>query len=222
MRLLLTILFSIVAIAAQAKEIKMGDVTLQLPIPDGYCEGDTSAAKEQAVYDVFRKSIEGIGNALLLYAVDCNELRGWRKSNGKQRIRRVANFQTNSLTAAASFDDSKKGCDDIRARGQAISDEGKGDMKKAIHAASKKRDLQEQTIFGVLEDDPTGCYVGLSNRTKMEDGFLSNQLKVVYMGVIKGRMIFGYFEKPFAGGKAEVEALLKEVKRSVAALKAAN
>jgi len=220
-RLVLSIVCMLAAAAAQAKDVKLGDVTLQIAAPTGYCELDPDAKTDKSFYQTSKATIEGIGNELLFLVGECGELRTWRA--GKTPLRRLMSFQTpkDRVTTGFSLADSKKTCDDIRTRGQQIGDEQKGSMESAVRAASKDNTFLGAKILGVLEDDPLGCFVGMVTRSTVKtESFV--QLKVIYVGSIKNRAVFSYLERPYREGTTNIQTVLDEAKGQTKALKAAN
>lgn len=209
------------AAVAQAKDVKMGDVTVRIPVPDGYCELDPAVKSDKSLIDVTKTATEGVGNALLLFAANCDELRSWRA--GKNPLRLIASYQTGQdrLTTAFSPADAKKTCEDLRGRGQQISEETRAEVEKAVRAASKERDFLGTKVLGVLEEDALGCYAAMVVKSKHQDNIFV-QLKVVYVASIKDRMVFNFIEKPYQDGAANVQDLLKDAKRYAAAFRAAN
>ncbi|MBV8839166.1 MAG: hypothetical protein JO000_21740 [Alphaproteobacteria bacterium] len=219
--LVVTMLYLLAVATTQAKDVKLGDVTLKLTPPDGYCELDPDSKTDKSFYQTSKATIAGIGNELLFLIGECGELRSWRA--GKTPLRWFVSYQTpkDRLTTSFAPKDAKEACDDIRARGQKIGDEQKGGMESAVRAASKDNAFLGVKVLGVLEDDAVGCYIGLVTRSKVgKDTFV--QLKVIFAGSIKDRAVYSYLEKPYQEGDANIQMLLGEAKRHTKLLKAAN
>jgi hypothetical protein len=213
-----------VAIAggAHAADVKMGDVTLNLIPPKGFCDLDASQASDKRLVDFVSQTVSKSGNDLTGISAECGELRDWR--SGKQRLlQRYSQYQMQSglRTSPFSVKEAKASCDQLRAEGQQLSDKSTVGINDKIHEANSKIDFQGQTFLGVLGDDPNGCFVGLFQKYKAETGTAITQINVFYAGSIKERQVFFYVWTPYRDD-ATVTGLFADMKGYVAALKAAN
>jgi hypothetical protein len=222
-RIALTILLSITTLAAAgAADVKMGDVTLKLPPPKGYCELSPGQAADKRLIDFVTTTVGKAGNDLTAISADCTELRDWR--TGKRRLlQHISQYQAQKTrrTTAFSVKETKEACDEMRAQGQQLSDRSSKNVNDYIHAANSKIDFQGQTFLGVLADDANGCFVGLFQKFKAETGDAVAQVNVFYAGSIKDRQVFFYVWVPYRDDST-VNALLAEMKGYTAAMKAAN
>ena len=67
-----------VSVGAAAKEAKVGNTSLQLPLPHGYCEMDPVLASDAHLFAGIHANLGKTGNRLLMLAADCAELKEWR------------------------------------------------------------------------------------------------------------------------------------------------
>jgi hypothetical protein len=221
-RFVLILLWLFPAVLAHAAEGKMGDVTLKLIPPKGFCELDPNERSDKRLIDFLNTTVSKVGNDLLAASADCGELRDWR--TGKlPLLQNISQYQVEHVrrTSAFSIQTAKESCEVVRKQGQALSDQGTKNVADKIHEANSKIDFQGQTFLGVLEDDPNGCYVGMFQKFKAETGAAISQVNVFFMGSIKEREMFFYVWVPYRDDST-VKSLLVDVKGYMAAIKAAN
>lgn len=220
---MLAVLCAAVTVAgAHAADVKMGDVTLKLIPPKGFCELDAGQASDKRLIDFVTTTVGKVGNNLLALSADCGELRDWR-SGKQQLLQRISQYQVQASrrTSAYTAKEAKEACDQVRAEGQKLSDRSTAGINDKIHEANKNIDFQGQTFLGVLGDDENGCFVGLFQKFKAETGAAISQVNVFYAASLKERQIFFYVWVPYRDDST-VNALLADMKGYTAALKAAN
>src|SRR5437868_536627 len=211
-RLVLALLWMVPALAAHAADVKMGDVTLRLNPPKGFCDLDASQASDKRLIDFVTATVGKVGNNLIGLSADCAELRDWR--TGKQRLlQRISQYQVQASRRNSAFTvkEAKDSCEDMRAQGQQLSDKSTAGINDKIHEANKNIDFQGQTFLGVLADDPNGCFVGLFQKFKAETGAAISQVNVFYAGSLKDRQLFFYVWVPYRDDST-VHALLADMK----------
>ena len=221
-RITLTALCLLPAFVARAADVQMGDVTLKLTAPAGYCELSSGQPSDKRMIDFLNVALAKGPNELLGVSADCAELRDWRTAKRKL-LEHFSQYQVEKARRSGSFtiEEAKSSCADMRAQGQKLSDDSTKNVNDNIHEANRKIDFQGQTFLGVLADDPNGCYVGLFQKYKAETGAQISQLNVFFAGSIRDREVFFYLWAPYQND-ASITGVLNLTQSHVAALKAAN
>jgi hypothetical protein len=209
-------------VGAHAENTAMGSVTLKLDVPAGYCALDTRQKADKRVFDVVSGSLARTGNDLLGMSADCKELTTFRGSKNYY-LQHYAQYQTQASQRAQSFgiEAAQDACKDLRTRGEQLAKDVVASANEAIHKAISTIDVQQQTFLGIVGDDPAGCYAGLFQTIKAEDGSIKRQVCVFFIGSIRDRELFVYFFAPYEND-ASLPALTKVSQDHLSKVKAAN
>jgi hypothetical protein len=87
------LLSCVLSVAATAADVRIGDVSLHLPPPPGYCEMDAVLASDTPLIARMHTTLTNTGNGLLAMSADCAELKEWREGR-KQALDHAAEYQT--------------------------------------------------------------------------------------------------------------------------------
>jgi hypothetical protein len=203
-----------------AAEARLGEVTLKLPPPSGFCELSESNASDKRMLTIIRDLLTKSGNKLLGYSADCQQLRDWR-ANKRQLLDDYAQYQA-SLTSLDKppTETVQQTCATLRAEGDKIHAEQKPDAKSRVEAALKKVKVNESTFIGVVAEEPNACFAGVIQQLHTEAGTDKTQLTVFAVTTVKNRTVFAYRFAVY--GPTSVDGLTAKLKNDVAALHAAN
>lgn len=221
-RIALVLAFALVPAFAQAADVQMGSVTLKLPPQAGQCEMTTGQASDARLIGMVTQAVTAAGNDLLALSADCDELKDWRTGK-RPLLEHTAQYQTQKSMRDKPFmpADALAGCADIKARGEQINQSVLQSTKEAVNKAAKSIDFQDQSVIGVMADDPNGCYVALLQKLKAETGKQIVQVNVFFLGSIKQREIFYYSIAPYVNDQSVSDLVAKE-QAHIAMLKSLN
>jgi hypothetical protein len=127
MRQMIQIVFFILAGVHMtvAKEVKVGETSVNLPPPAGFCELDEQKSADARLLESVGDLARGGGNELFAMDADCEQLSDWR--TGKRRLLDdFAQYQTSAsmidkLQPAAAEDAIKPVCATLRDAGREIA-----------------------------------------------------------------------------------------------------
>ena len=204
---------------ALAADASMGSVTLNLPLPAGYCELDPSQASDKRIIEAIRAAAPD--NDILVIAADCKEITDWRA--GKRLIEHMLQYQTARAARTSAFPvaGALSACNELRNQGEKINADQMSSIKENVKKAMSKVDFHGQTVLGVTGDDPNGCYTTLLQKFRSETGKEIVQLNMFFLGSIKDRLVYIYLMTPYESDRT-IDGLLSRHKANTAALKAAN
>jgi hypothetical protein len=224
MRRIIAILFAVCSFGrvAVAEQVTVGNVTLTLPPPQGYCDLDPRQASDARLLNLVGTALGA--NRLLAMSAECTQLSDWR--TGRRRL--LANYmQFQTLRAweysmpAPPAEVVKATCNQLRAQGERLSQQVGPEVQRRLESAMSTIRFGEQKFMGVVHEDATGCYAALLQRIRAETGEDIEQATISGITTVKGKLIYVYGFAPFAGGTV-VQGLLEQVKTSVGALQGAN
>jgi hypothetical protein len=209
--------------AAAAKDVKVGDVALELPLPPGHCELDVVQASDAPLVAAVHSRLRKIGHRLLNLSADCGELRDLR--NDKRRdLDHMAQYQTVANLEEGPLPDTpelvvKGYCDELRLRGDPSIAVLSPDARAT--RAFEMLKVNQGTFLGIIDEDKLVCYASLLEKSKTESGGEKAQVTVFAITVIKGKVISHYLYAPYAGSETVTPMLAKE-RATVGRLQRAN
>lgn len=213
------------AFAALAKEVKIGDASIALTMPAGYCELDGKNAADTRVLTATEKLVAGGGNQLLAFSAECEQLSDWRA--GKRRLLdNFAQYQTrvsliDKPLPVPPTEVVKQICAAGRTQGEKIVSVLAPDIHARIEETLRRVKMNETRFLGVLDEDSTACYAALLQKLQTEIGTDKAQIAVFATTIVKGKFVYFYLFAPYAGAET-VNATLTKVKSNVAALVGGN
>jgi len=207
---------------AHAADVQLGDVKLKLDPPAGECALDPGQASDKRMIDFLNTALGNGGIDLLGINADCGELRDWRTGR-LPLLKHFTQYQIAKTSRTTSFtlQDAQAGCARMKEQGAKLAGDSTTSANDSIHKANDKIDFQGQTFLGVMADDPNGCYVGLFQKYKAENGTNVSQLNVFFMGSLKGRAVNFYLWGPHENDSS-VATMLATVQAHIAKVKSAN
>jgi hypothetical protein len=219
-RIALALLCGLLPAAAYGADVSMGDVTLKLSAPSGYCELDPSQASDKRLMDAVQAAVPG--NDVLGISADCGELRDWR-SGRRPLLEHMTQYQTMKQARTIRFTpaNAQSACTDVKTKGDQINKDALPSIKENLSKAMKQIDYHGQTLLGVTAEDANGCFVTMIQKFKAETGTEVAQLNMFYMGSVKDRLVYLYIMAPYQND-GSIDGLLALQKANTAALKAAN
>jgi len=212
--------------AAFAKDTRVGNVSLQLPPPQGYCEMDRATGPSDVkMMDAVDGMLKPTGNRLLAISADCTQLNDWRA--GKRKLLdNLAQYQ--ALVATESSDQSaqaadviKQACAEMRAQGEKMVTDMEPDVRARADQVLKTVKVNEMRFLGVIAEEPTICYAAMLQKFKAETGAEKTQATVFATTVLKGKIVYFYLFVLSESGSTVTDALALD-KAQMAKVKAAN
>ena len=205
---------SCLSVAAMAADAKIGDVSLRLPQPSGYCELDPVLASDGAFIGRLHSSMTKTGSRLLVISADCTELREWR--NGKRPdLDHMAQYQTIIELEHQPLPDTpekmaKNFCANMHATALRSMDYILPDPQERAERASRDLKLNEIKLLGKVAEDPMVCYTATVQKFKVGDRAATTQVTIIATTFLKGKVVQLYLFAPFAGGKTIAQLLAKQ------------
>jgi hypothetical protein len=199
----------------------LGDVSVNLPPPTGFCELSANNSSDSRMLKTLSGLLEKSGNKMLVMSADCRQLAEWR-ANKRKLLDDYAQYQT----AIAGIDKPpaetiKQTCDTLRAEGDKILANQLPDIKKRTEEALKNVKMRQTSFLGVLAEESNACYAGLLQQLHTEANTEKTQVTVFGIAIVKNRSIFVYRFAVYADSNS-IDAALAKLKSNVAALYAAN
>jgi hypothetical protein len=204
-----------------AGEATLGDVSVILPPPAGFCEFDASNPIDNRAITPISHVLEKSGNKLLGASADCGQLADWRLGK-RQLLDDYTTYQRRIVLMDKPPTESVgQRCKIPRARGNTIVAEQLPDIKARVESVLANVKVNEMSFIGVLAEDPNACYAGLIQKIRTEAGTDKTQLTVTATSIIRNRLIYVVRHAVYQNPDT-VKAVLAKLKAEVAALIAAN
>jgi hypothetical protein len=211
------------AVRVAAADIRIADVSLQLPQPPGYCEMDPILTSDAPLVANVQSARAKAGGRLLLLSADCNEVKDWR--DGKRTtLEHIAQYETPVRTEHASLPDIPQNlvrtyCDAMRRIEPAAIGMPQNVEERADHFARML--TQNETLYvGVVAEDPLVCYIAKLRKIEEETRDAA-QLGVVAATIIKDKVVHFYLFAPYRG-RETISRLLNMQRANIAQLRQAN
>ena len=210
------------ACAAGAKDVRIGAVTIVLPVPSGYCELEQAQPSDARMIDGLRRALAG-QNELLAISADCGQLNGWRAGtrpllDDYVQVQTLISARDATIPRAEGI---KQICAPLRTEGEKLFAGVTTDVKTRMETAFKDVKVNEMRFLGVLAEDASGCYFALLQKLRTEAGTDKTQVTVGTATIVKGKLVYYYSYAPYVNADT-VTAMLTRHQSNVAALLAAN
>jgi hypothetical protein len=198
---------------------RIGSATLQLVLPAGMCQIDTTVPEDAAYVAAIESGLAGTNKLLGAFA-DCNELAQWRSS--KKMFAEYGYYQTPvaMIDALATPETVADVCRELRSQGERMLDEAQGDLTLRTQRALTGLQVSQVRSLGVIGEEANVCYSAVM-RNVDDEGEARLQDLVFALTMLKGKLLFLYVYAPHADEHA-IPALLDRVRVTVNALAAAN
>ena len=214
-----------ISLAAMATDAKIGDVSLHLPHPPGYCEMDPVLATDGPLIGRLHATMTKTGNRLLVISADCAELRDWR--NGKrQDLEHMAQYQTiialeNQPLPVPPEKMAKNFCANMNAVALRSMDHTLADPQKRSEQASKDLKLNEIKLLGMVAEDPLVCYTATMQKFRVGAREPTTQVAIIATTLVRSKVVQLYLFSPYTSGKT-ISQLLTKQRTNVSQLQRAN
>jgi hypothetical protein len=207
--------------SAMAGQASMGDVSVNLPAPTGFCELSNANSSDKRMLTIVGDLLTQSGNKLLSMSADCQQLADWRAARRKL-LDDYAQYQASlALIDRPPSETIQQTCDTLRTEGNKIVSQEMPDMKARVEAALKNVKMNQTTFIGVLAEEPRACYGGIVQQLHTEAGVDKTQLSLFAVTAVRNRTVFVYRFTVHKGSDSVIDTLEK-LKSDVAALYAAN
>src|SRR5579871_593706 len=146
----------------------IGQASINLVVPQGYCVPDRASSGERLFVDYLDKALDNSGDKLLSAIGNCAELRA-RRANSAADIRHYISYYFVKSEENIALDGDrgarrKAACDDLRAQtDQALKDTPEISERTA-REMKVKGSVKSSQYLGVLDEDAHGCYAALLSR----------------------------------------------------------
>jgi hypothetical protein len=206
---------------AMAEQAALGDVSLNLPPPAGFCELSDSQPADRRTLSIMRTLLSQTGDKLLAASADCEQLAGWRAAR-RPVLDDYTQYRVELAQIERAPDETiQEACATFRAEGDKIVSNQLPDAKARLAAVLKKVKINETAFIGVLAEEPRACYGGLIQALHTEAGTDKTQLTLFAATTVKNRRIY-IFRSMIHTGPDTVDSGLAKLKTDVAAFYAAN
>lgn len=212
------------AVAQEAKDTRIGNVSLNLPPPVGYCELDRDRRPDASAIALVERMIGPSGNRLIQLSAECQQLKDWR-ADKRELLDHFSQYQTiteyeNRAAPARPDEFIRSICAILRTRG----DELKAKIQvetKALENLIDNLTFDETLFMGVVDEEPGVCYAALVQ--KLSSDLVKGRMSLgVYASLfIRGKLVLHYLFAPYAGEGTITESLA-QLKAHMVRLRAAN
>jgi hypothetical protein len=216
-----TLALLVTVIAANAKDVKIGPISVVLAVPSGQCELDEGQPDDARLLSLFRK-LSTLNQLLGAYA-DCQQLTDFRA--GKQP---ALNDFAEQMTPIGAMNITLPASHITQVCAMLRTPEGKERLAKIaqevvprIEEAVDGMKVNETRFLGVVEEEPEVCYSALLQKLKTEAGTEKTQVGITATTLINGKIVIYNLYGLYAGDDT-LAVLLAKHKSNVAALIAAN
>jgi hypothetical protein len=193
------------AVSAEARQAKIGDKTLNVSPPAGFCEVDKSNKADSGWLTSVINLMNTAGVTVIAAFPDCKELAQMRKNSRFMQSK----FYVTAATAAIGKSSSKTvsdTCDELRTREYSAEDKVK--LAKAAQDYANGNSAVDAKALGVL-DETKGevCYVATLQKMKTKAGDLSTMLALFIVTYIDDNLLFLYQYTPYVDANSMPSAL---------------
>jgi len=193
MRLFSTAIFMaafLISHSADARDAKVGNSTLSVSPPAGFCEVDKTNKTDASWLSSVTNLLNGAGIALIAAFPDCRELKQMEKSH-QFIISKVYISAFSNLIGKSSSDKVTETCDELKTK--TYSDEQKADLAKAAKEFANGNSLADSKALGVLEENKGEvCYVATLQKVKTSAGDLVTVLGLFAVTNAHDNLLFLY------------------------------
>jgi len=204
---------------SMAATFTIDGVSVELPVPAGFCEMTTSDPSDRLMIDkIGQLMARASGGRLLAISADCQQLADWRA--GKRLLADYGQYSAPRATAA-SADSFRQQCAVMRLRGGELDADTKGDVKSRLEEFIKGSKVTEQSFVGFLGEDPAACYMATLPKAKSQAGTDVVQLMLLAVARVKDKLVIVNRYAPYVDAETVNDTLTK-LKSTVATILAAN
>jgi len=219
------LLSCVLSVAATAADVRIGDVSLHLPPPPGYCEMDAVLASDAPLIARMHTTLTKTGNRLLAMSADCAELKEWRDGR-KQALGHVAEYQTVLSFENQTLPDTpenvlKSYCSGMRMLGERSMPGVPLDAQERSEQASKILKPNEMIFLGVVAEEPLVCYGATLQKVKLLSDEENPQVAMFAAMILKEKILLSYLFAPYADRETVTQVLAKQ-RTNVGQLQRAN
>jgi hypothetical protein len=209
---------------AAAADAKIGDVSVSLPPPPGYCEMDVVQASDAHLISNIHAMLGKTGNRMLVLSAECGELREWRAGK-RPTLDHMAQYQTVVGLENAPLPDTPDKvvlnfCGEMNSAGAQSPPSQAKDVQKRAERAFENLKVNEMQLLGAVGEDPLVCYAALLQKFNAESGE-KTQATVFATTVLKGKVVLYYLLAPYVRGET-VTQMLEKQRTNVSRLQRAN
>jgi hypothetical protein len=208
------LLSCLVSLAATAADVKIGEVSLHLPPPPGYCEMDAVLASDAHLIARMHSTLTNTGNRLLAMSADCTELKDWR--NGKRSdLAHVAEYQTvlrfeNQALPDTAQNVLKGYCNGMRMLGERSMPGISADARDRVEQALKLVKSNEMIFLGVVAEEPLVCYGATVQKVKLLSDDENPQVAIFAATILKAKVVLSYLFAPYVDRETVIQVLTRQ------------
>jgi hypothetical protein len=191
--------------SVEARPVKVGDTTLNVSPPSGFCEVDKSNRHDSSWLASVINLMNTTGVTVLAAFPDCNELAQMHKSSQFIQTKFYVTAAANAIGKSSSKTVSDT-CDELRNR--EYSNDDKVRLTKATDEYANGNSNVEAKALGVL-DETRGevCYVATLQKVRTKTGDLSTMVALFIVTYIDDNLLFLYQYTPYVDASSMQSAL---------------
>jgi len=200
--------------SAEAKEVNIGAASVNLPVPDGFCELDPTNQNDAHHIKFINDAFAATSNRLIAEYVECTQLIDWRI--GKRKVLDdFVQYQTELRFIDSSFPSrdaaelAKASCDYLRSSGDKTIKQTVSEANKALDQISKTIRINEGRFLGVVAEVSPVCYAAWLHNLTTDFGTQKIQVALSATTQVKGKVIYYYFFSPYVNSDTIARMLAK-------------
>jgi hypothetical protein len=190
---------------ANSRDAKVGDTTVSVSPPAGFCEVDKTNKVDSGWLTSMTNLLKGSGVFTIAAFPDCGDLKKARQSEHFITSKVVFSAPFSGIGNASSETLSTT-CDELRTK--KYSDEDKAEVAKTIKEFSNGNSLTDSVGLGVVEETKGEvCYVATLQKVKTQAGELHPLLALYAVTYLRSNLLFLYQWTPYVDATSIPTAL---------------
>ena len=205
MRLLILIIACLISSAAHSRDAKVGNTTLSVSPPAGFCEVDKTKKVDSGWLVSTTDLLKGSGVFTIAAFPDCGDLEKSRRSDQfiASKVLITAPFSNIGNASSATVTET---CDELRTK--KYSDQEKTEMAKTVKEFANGNSVAESVMLGVLDETKGDvCFVGTLQKVKTRAGELHPLLSLFAVTYVQNNLLFLYQMTPYVDATSMSTAL---------------
>jgi hypothetical protein len=210
---------------AQSLTGKIGQTSLNLVEPQGYCEPDRSSSGERLFADYITKAMANAKSTVMQIIASCTALQARRANPSSSIFNYIVYYFPDSVEDTVFNGDRqanrKTNCEDLRRQSNDSVKDVPEISERTAREMKVKGSVKNIQYLGVLDEDSHGCYAALLSRNVNGKGDVYVMYVIVVRTVIHGKDLWVGVYSQYGSGAANT-GTLKLAKTTAAALDQRN
>jgi hypothetical protein len=207
-----------------AKDVKVGTVSVELVLPDGFCELNPVRSPDNQHIAQQIAQLARSGVQLLSISAACSELKAWRTGAGLLDHYIFYSTDAQFVNRPTPFDPEamrKEICDQIHAQAAQSTALAKAMANAEPDNIARNIKINSAAVVAVDDNDPNACYTAVLQKMQTQLATEKLQLLIDTTVAIKGKIMFATAFMPFVDMQG-VARSMAENRKFVASWRAAN